>query len=125
MEDSSEEEVVDIYDPEAQDLAEGVTFEDLPDGKAKIRRTMSTDYGKVAKAIGDIRSKGIEVSLANINKSLFGFAPDVENNRILFGLKGMLNVGDDVVDAIIANRYDEALDDVKEKVYTRDIFKRD
>ena len=104
LEDNSEEEIVDIYAPEAQDLSEGVTFEDLPDRSGKIRRTMSTDYGKVAKAIGDIRSKGINVSLANINKSQFGFAPDVENNRILFGLKGMLNVGDDVVDAIIANR---------------------
>ena len=64
----------------------------------------STDYGKIAKAIGDIMSVGIQVSLANINKSDFGFAPDVENNRILFGLKGMLNVGDDVIAATIANR---------------------
>jgi DNA polymerase-3 subunit alpha len=104
LEDNSEEEIVDIYAPEGQDLSEGVTFEDLPDRSGKIRRTMSTDYGKIAKAIGDIRSKGINVSLANINKSKFGFSPDIENNSILFGLKGMLNVGDDVVDAIIANR---------------------
>ena len=104
LEDNSEEEIVDIYDLEGDDLANGVTFEDLPDRKSKIRKTASTDYGKVAKAIGDIRAAGINVSLANINKSQFGFAPDVENNRILFGLKGLLNVGDDVVVAIIANR---------------------
>ena len=71
----------------------------------------STDYGKIAKAIGDIQSVGIKVSLANINKSEFGFVPDVDNNRILFGLKGMLNVGDDVVSSIIANRpYDSPKD---------------
>ena len=104
LEDNSEEEIVDIYAPEAQDLSEGVTFQDLPDRSGKIRKTAATDYGKIAKAIGDIQSAGIKVSLANINKSKFGFAPDVENNRILFGLKGMLNVGDDVVDAIIKNR---------------------
>ena len=64
----------------------------------------STDYGKIAKAIGDIQQAGIKVSLANINKSMFGFVPDISNNQILFGLKGMLNVGDDVVAAIIENR---------------------
>lgn len=104
LEDNSEEEIVDIYEPEGQDLSEGVTFQDLPDKSGKIRKTASTDYGKIAKAIGDIRAAGIKVSLVDINKSQFGFAPDVENNRILFGLKGMLNVGDDVIAAIIANR---------------------
>lgn len=104
LEDNSEEEIVDIYEPEGQDLSEGVTFQDLPDRSGKIRKTASTDYGKIAKAIGDIRAAGIKVSLVDINKSQFGFAPDVENNRILFGLKGMLNVGDDVIAAIIANR---------------------
>ena len=104
LEDNSEEEIVDIYEAEGDDLANGVTFVDLPDRKTKIRKTASTDYGKIAKAIGDIRTAGIQVSLANVNKSVFGFAPDVENNRILFGLKGLLNVGDDIVTEIIEKR---------------------
>jgi DNA polymerase-3 subunit alpha len=104
LEDNSEEEIVDIYAPEGQDLSEGVTFEDLPDRSGKIRKTAATDYGKIAKAIGDIQAAGIKVSLANINKSKFGFSPDVENNRIMFGLKGMLNVGDELVSTIIAKR---------------------
>ena len=104
LEDNSEEEIVDIYEPEAQDLSEGVIFIDLPDKKEKIRKTSSTDYGKVAKAIGDIRGAGIKVSLININRSDFGFSPDVENNQILFGLKGLLNVGDELVMNIIEKR---------------------
>ena len=64
----------------------------------------STDYGKIAKAIGDIRAAGIDVSLADINHSAFGFAPDAKNNRILFGLKGLLNVGDELVLDIIEKR---------------------
>lgn len=70
----------------------------------KKKKTVSADYGKIAKAISDIQQAEIKVSLPNINKSKFGFAPDVENNRILFGLKGMLNVGDELVNDIIANR---------------------
>lgn len=64
----------------------------------------STDYAKMAKAINTIISRGIKVSLANINKSDFGFKADAENNEILYGMKGIANVGDDLVYEIINNR---------------------
>ena len=104
LEDNSEEELVDIYEPEADDLANGVTFEDLPDRSGKIRKTASTDYGKLAKALGEIISANIKVGLVDINRSDYGFKPDVKNNQILFGMKALLNVSDDTVRTIIENR---------------------
>ena len=104
LEDHSESEIVDIHAPEAEDLADGTTFEDLPDGKTKIRKTASTDYAKMAKALGEVISKGINVSLIDINKSSFSFEPDAENNEILFGMKGLNKVGDPIIHQIIAGR---------------------
>ncbi len=66
--------------------------------------TGSTDYGKIARAIGAVKAAGIEVSLVDINASQFGFAPDVKNNRILLGMKNLLNVGDDVIADLIEKR---------------------
>lgn len=63
-----------------------------------------SDYTKLAKAIGEIRNKGIKVSLVDINHSELGFKPDAENNQILFGLKGLTNVNNDLIKEIIANR---------------------
>lgn len=63
-----------------------------------------SDYTKLAKAIGEIRNKGIKVSLVDINHSALGFKPDAENNQILFGLKGLTNVNNDLIKEIIAKR---------------------
>jgi len=64
----------------------------------------SADYAKVAKALGDIISRDIKVSLIDINKSSYGFKPDVENNEILFGMKALSNINATTVQAIEAGR---------------------
>ncbi len=94
-------QIVNIYEKEDY---EQYDYEDLPDrsGKKKIEKT--TDYSKMAKAIGDITSRGIKVSLIDINKSGFSFEPDELNNEILFGLKGVNKIGDSAIKQIINNR---------------------
>lgn len=77
------------------------------------------DYGKIASAIGAIRDHNIKVSLVDINKSDFSFSPDEENNQILFGLKGLSNVGDDVVNTIIANRPYANIKDFMERCHIK------
>jgi DNA polymerase-3 subunit alpha len=64
----------------------------------------STNYGKVATAISNMQSHGVKIALPNINTADFGFKADIENNRIVYGLKGINGLGDDVVRIIILNR---------------------
>ena len=94
-----ESDIVSIYEKEDEDYS----YEDLPNREGK-KKTKTADYAKVAKAIGDITSRGIEVSLVNINESDYSFKPDVENNRILYGLKALSNINAETVEKIKAGR---------------------
>ncbi|MED0780874.1 DNA polymerase III subunit alpha [Bacillus siamensis] len=88
------------------------------------KKSAATNYGKVAAAIGNIRKRGIRVDLPEINSANFGFKADTESNSIIFGLKGMNGIGDDVVHQIIANRPYSDFDDFIERMFRSSILKK-
>ena len=77
----------------------------------KKKKARNTSYGKISTAIGTMQHAGISVSPPDINKSSFTFIPDVENDTIIYGIKGINRIGDDLVKKIINNRPYENIND--------------
>lgn len=75
----------------------------------------TTNYGKLSSAIGRIKAQGIKVELPDINKARVGFTPEKEENQIIYGLKGITDIGDEIIKKIIDNRPYKDMNDFIEK----------
>ena len=113
-EDDSEDDIENSYEEEDCDgyPAEVVV---LKNGKKK-KKVKTTNYGKIATAIGKMRMAGIEVAPPDINKSTYTFSPDLEHSTIRYGLSGISKIGEDLVKSILSNRPYNSIEDLTSKV---------
>ena len=127
----AEKEESDEEEPDREDIGEtfddvsmGVFAEDDGDEETdssstttkKRASSKTTNYGKIATAIGKISQEGVTIVATDINKSDYTFAPDVRNNRIIYGLSGITRVGDDLVRQIMNNRPYDSIEDFISKI---------
>ena len=108
MEDFTDDDGDEFEEEEASSIEDKV-----PEKKKKTR---AANFGKIATAIGKMKTAGIEVTSPNINQSGFTFSPDVEANVIRFGLSGITRVGEELIHKIIDNRPYTSLEDFLNRV---------
>lgn len=75
-----------------------------------------TDYGKIAVAIAMAQRENVNVDVPLINSAKFGFTPDISNNRIIFGFKGINGIGDDIARTVIQNQPFKNINDFEERM---------
>ena len=81
-----------------------------------LEEEASTNYGKIAKAVGNVMSHDIAMSLIDINKSQYLFEPDIDNGTILYGMKALNGVGGEIIQQIVQNRPYDSFEDFLNKV---------
>ena len=112
-----------IVDSGAMNLEDEFNFEEDDDedndeeneDEGKIKNS-STDYGRIAAAIGKMKARGLSFSLPDINKSAITFSPDLEKNTIIYGLKGIARIGNQLIKDIILNRPYHSIEDFINKI---------
>ena len=97
------------------DISGNEEEEDISNTPAK-KKASKINYGKIATAIGKMKTEGVNIIATDINKSKFTFAPDISRNSIIYGLSGITKVGVDLIHQIINNRPYNSIEDFLDKV---------
>lgn len=119
--------LIDNFDPAIENTEETEEENDddeemTKEEKEEIKKQNKTvNYGKIASAIGKMMALGINVELPDINKSEFTFTPDLDTNSIIFGIKGINRINNDLAKAIIDNRPFNSLQDFLNRVKTNKV----
>lgn len=85
-------------------------------GGAENNGEGNNDYDKIAKALNKMQMAGVNIALPDINKSQYTYEPNVQENKIYIGFRGLLNVGEEVITSILNNRPYEDFSDFLHKV---------
>ena len=107
-----------INDSGGNDVQEEVEVEDDDDDddSPSKEKTKAVNYGKIATAIGKMKSEGVNIVAPDINESLYTFSPDVKNNTILYGMSGITRIGDSLIKEIISGRPYNSVEDFLNRV---------
>ena len=84
-----------------------------------VREQTKVKYGQIAYSIIKFRQYG-NVELPNISSSRFGFTPNEERNSIMYGLRGIARIGEQIIRDIIINQPYNSVQDFVKKMTTSD-----
>ena len=111
--------IVDTEDEEKENVILDPDDEDDDDEETTVKKkaeNKTVDYEKISLAIGKMKNHGISVSLPDINLSDYSFTPNVNDNVIMYGIKGITRIGDSLVKDIISHRPYDSVKDFISKV---------
>ena len=111
--------IVDTEDEEKENVILDPDDEDDDDEETTAKKKVenkTVDYEKISLAIGKMKNHGISVSLPDINLSDYSFTPNVNDNVIMYGIKGITRIGDSLVKDIILHRPYDSVKDFISKV---------